>query len=363
MTITRRAPASRTRLLAQRLRSHRLSAPAATVAEAADHMLAVQAQEFWGGRWALAARTRGAPTLADVDALFDAGRLVRSWTMRGTIHIVPARDLPWMLSVTGARQLRAAAGRQRQLGLDEESMRRAETAAVAALRGGGRLNRAELFEVFSAAGVDPGGQRGYHLLYALGVRGVLCQGPVVRREGAIAREQCFVLVDKWVTDAVTPPDPLVELFVRYIDGHGPADAGDFAWWSGLPLSVARQAAAASAGRLVEVDEDVFVARDLPRSRPRAPSVLALPSFDEYYLSYLDRSRVCAPDVAAVVGPAKNGMVRPIVLARGAVAGVWAHSKAVGRHADDPVPELLVPDAATDAEVAAALERYARFITG
>ncbi len=34
------------------------------------------------------------------------------------------------------------------------------------------------------------------------------------------------------TDAARPADPRVELFVRYVDGHGPATAADFARWSG-----------------------------------------------------------------------------------------------------------------------------------
>ena len=51
------------------------------------------------------------------------------------------------------------------------------------------------------------------------------------------------------------------------------------------------------------------------------------------------------------------------VADGEIIGVWTHSLAVGRHVDDPVPELLVPGAATNAEVAAALDRYRRFITG
>ena len=56
------------------------------------------------------------------------------------------------------------------------------------------------------------------------------------------------------------------------------------------------------------------------------------------------------------------MVRPLLVARGEVVGVWTHSLAVGRHADDPIPELFTPDAATDAEIGAALERYRAFIT-
>ena len=82
------------RLRALRLRHHRLSAPARTLSHAAAHMTATQGQEFWGGRLALAARTARAPTMADVDASFDRGELVRSWTMRGTLHIAAPRISP-----------------------------------------------------------------------------------------------------------------------------------------------------------------------------------------------------------------------------------------------------------------------------
>ena len=80
-------------LRAERLRSHRLTALARSVVDAARRMLAVQAQEFRAGRWALAARTTGAPTLRGVDRLFNRGTLVRAWTQRGTLHVIPADDL------------------------------------------------------------------------------------------------------------------------------------------------------------------------------------------------------------------------------------------------------------------------------
>src|SRR5690606_34994219 len=83
------------RVRSERLRSHRLTAPAETVVDAATHMTATQGQEFWGGRWALAARTKGEPSISDVDAAFASGALVRSWTQRGTMHILPASDLDW----------------------------------------------------------------------------------------------------------------------------------------------------------------------------------------------------------------------------------------------------------------------------
>jgi hypothetical protein len=352
-------------VLERRLRSHRLSAPAATVTEAAKHMLAVQAQEFWGGRWALGVRTRGAPTVRDVDAAFGRGELVRAWPMRGTLHILPAPDLAWMLSLTAERQLRAAAPRHRELGLDADILARAESLVRAALTGGNRLTRAEVVELLAAGRVDPSGQRGIHIVHVLALRGVIVWGPVVPRAGGPAREQYAVLAEEWVPEPFLPSDPLAELAARFVASHGPASARDLAWWAGLPLGTARAATAAASGRIEAREEGPdprhVVVGAAPRLAASAPAVLALPPFEEYYLSYADRTLPCAPEFLDVVGPSMNGIVRPILLDRGRVVGVWTHSLAVGRHADSPVPDVF---AAVDPEsVAAALARYAAFITG
>lgn len=353
----------------RRLTSHRLSAPAATLVDAARHMLATQAQEFWGGRWALAARTRGQPTVRDADAAFGRGELVRTWTMRGTLHVVASEDLDGILSITGGRQFRMAQTRHRQLGLDDETFARAERAARAALAGGGRLTRTEFARMLDTAGIDPSGQRGIHLIQALALRGVVVWGPVVPREGGPSREQYLVLADEWIAASATPPDAAAELFTRYIASHGPATLRDFAWWSGLPLGESRSAAIAAEDRVTPVDdapEPAYVAAVAPpRRSSAAPDVLALPSFEEYYLSYADRTAVCSAARAAAIGPSQNGMVRPVIVAHGHVVGVWSHSRAAGRHEDEPVAELFPgEDVAIDqSEVAAALARYAAFIAG
>ncbi|MBW9110473.1 winged helix DNA-binding domain-containing protein [Microbacterium ureisolvens] len=350
----------------ERLRSHRLSAPAATVADAAQHMLATQSQEFWGGRWALASRVRGRTTVHDVDAAYGRGEIVRTWTMRGTIHTIPAADMEWVLSLTAERQRRQAAAVHRNEGIDADEAGRAERLARAALGGGDRLTRKELFQAWERGGVSTLRQRGYHLLVALSLRAVLCQGPVVPRDNGPTREQYFVLADEWITDAATPADPMAEFFVRYIASHGPAGARDFAWWTGLPLGVSRGAAEAASDRVrVVADEpepQYVVAGAAPRRSAAAPEVVALPPFEEYYLSYVDRTVPCAPEFLRAIGPSMNGIVRPILVARGEAVGVWTHSLAVGRHAESPVPELFTPGAATDEEIAAALDRYRDFIT-
>lgn len=359
---TATAPAERLR--SERLRSHRLSAPARTVVDAASHMLAVQSQDFTAGRWALAARTRGEPTVNAVDRAFARGDLVRAWTMRGTLHIITARDLRWVLSVTGERQRQQAAGRRRDLGIDG-SMVTAVVAAVVPRLSEGGLTRAEMFDVFAGIGIDPGGQRGIHLLSELTLDGLICQGPVVARDG-VGREQRFVLVDQHIREHATPDDPLAELFVRYIDGHGPAGVADFAWWSGLTLGQSREARDRARGRVAEVDDGVFVSTVRPRRSSGAANVLALGAFDEYYISYADRTAVCAPEHLALVGPGKNGMVRATILAAGRVIGCWTHASA----SLGTPPELFAPSIgegavsgpdADEEAVRSALARFTRFL--
>lgn len=348
----------------ERLRSHRLTAPARSVADAAAHMLAVQAQEFWAGRWALAARTTGAPTLRAVDRLFDRGVLVRAWTQRGTLHIIPADDLAWVLSVTGERQLRMAAARYRELGLGPAEFEIVERVICGALRGGNALTRSALLDLLEKAGIDPRAQRGLHAVQNLALRGILCQGPVVPRPDGASREQLFVLAEEHIaSSAAPPPDPAAELFIRYVIGHGPATAEDFAWWAGLTLGTARAAAAVTDERVHEIEDGLFAARNRPRRSPRVARVQALGPFEEYYISYQDRTVACPPEHLAAVGPGKNGMVRPILLADGVVVGTWRHSTAAGRHREDPVPELFAPVSGSGEDVAAALDRYAAFITG
>ncbi|WP_455133412.1 winged helix DNA-binding domain-containing protein [Microbacterium aurum] len=363
------------RLRDDRLRAHRLSDPADDVIAAATHLTATQAQEFWGGRWALGVRAAGEPTLREVDAAFDDGLLVRSGTQRGTLHIVRPADLGWILSLTEERQMRQHAAIFRDLGIDDALLARAEATARAALRGGNRLTRTEFGEVLAAAGIDSGGMRGSRVVSALSLRAVLVWGPVVHRQDAPSREQYLVLADEWITDAAAPPDPLAELFVRYLRGHGPAGIADFRWWAGLPLGVARAARERAGDRVAEVDDGLFAEVDDglfveaavaqappdPSTSPLpTPSVLALPGWDEYFLSYADRAYSCPPERLADVGPTLNGLVRPVLVERGEVIGTWTHSMAVGRHHLDPTPALFSPGA--DAEsVADALARFAAFV--
>jgi hypothetical protein len=301
----------------------------------------------------VALRTAGG-TSEDVEACLSAGRLVRSWPLRGTLHLVAAEDLGWMLSLTAPRQLAGAARRRAQLGIDEPAVARAGELATQALSGGRRLPRDELLSVWERGGVSTAGQRGYHLLWHLAQAGTVCLGPV--RDG----EQLVVLVRDWVAalPELDHEQALGQLALRYFRSHGPASVKDLARWAGLTLADVRAGLAVARPALTSLDVDGTEYLLDPRTpellagcRREAQGVILLPGFDELLLGYGDRSAVLDPELADRIVPGGNGMFRPTVIAGGRVVGTW---RTVGRGAKRTVE--ATPFTAFPAPVAAAIPR-------
>ena len=200
---------------AERARAHRRRGRRAHARDAG--------QEFWGGRLALAARTRG-----EVDRP-GCGCRVRPRRDRAVVD--DARHHP---RHPGARARVGAVGHGRaavpQGGArpaprgDRRGRARARRSArcARALRGGNGLARKDMFAVSEGGGVSTQGQRGYHLLFALSVRGILCQGRVVPRAGRADPRAVLRAARGVGARCRVPADPLAEFFFRYIASHGPA---------------------------------------------------------------------------------------------------------------------------------------------
>jgi hypothetical protein len=245
--------------------------------------------------------------------------------MRGTLHLLPAEDLPWMLELLGPRVLAGAAKRRERLGLTEADTERAREAARAALTGGGRLGRAALLAALGDGGVDVSGQRGYHLLWYLAQTGTLCLGPT--QDG----EQLFVLLEEWVPAPRRPAreEALGELVRRYFTGHGPATVADLVRWAGTTVRDVRTGLALARGELATIDVDGVehfldpaTPDRLAACREEARGLLLLPGFDEFVLGYGDRRAVLSPQFADRIVPGGNGMFRPTVVVDGRITGTW-----------------------------------------
>ncbi|WP_211876767.1 winged helix DNA-binding domain-containing protein [Pseudarthrobacter albicanus] len=296
-----------------------------TVPDAVRWMAAMQAQDLQGALWAVGQRVPGAG-VGDVRAALDRGEIVRSWPMRGTLHLLAPEDLRWILAVTSERLIRGRAGRHRQLGITPGDVGAARGAALRLVSGGGAATREELFQSFQAAGQSTAGQRGIHLLGILCQRGWLVQGPLR------GKQQLVVAFDEWITEsrALDRGAAIAELLLRYVRSHGPATERDFAWWSGIPLTEVRAALAGVRHELVSLEFEgtsywlsPATAALLDGAVPGARSVLALPGFDEFLLGYADRSLVLPAEHSNKIVPGGNGMFKRTIVAGGEVVGTWA----------------------------------------
>ncbi len=305
---------TRDEALRMRLANLRLSQPGTGTAELADWFGAMQAQDLTSGKWSLGARLPGA-TEADIDAALANGEVLRTWPMRGTIHVIHPENARWMLDLTGRRALNGLKARWDFLGLNSQIVDQAAEVLGAALKGT-RLTRAQCLATLEAAGIETGTGRSYHLLWHTAQIGVTCIGP---NEGS---EQTFVLLDEWAPRQRTPDrdEALAMLARMYFQSHGPTTGKDFQGWTGLTSTDAKKAvAAADLTSATLDDQEVFY---VPGPSPEPPEALLLPGFDEFMLGYKDRALFLDPVDAGRIVPGGNGMFRNTVVHRGRVIGTW-----------------------------------------
>lgn len=283
-------------------------------------LLAVQAQDYPGAKWALGQRTPGA-TDRDIEHEIDEGRILRTHLMRPTWHFVLPGDIRWLLTLTGPRVSQQMASYNRKFGLTPAVVRRANDAIARAVEGGRHRTRAELRDVLARARVgslDP--QRLGHIMLQAELDQVVCSGP---RRG---KQFTYALLDERAP-AVTSrgrDEMLGEIATRYFATRGPATLRDFAWWSGLTMKDARRGIdiAGRALRAVTIaDEPMWMGRLQPRAVAR-PSAHLLPNYDEYFIGFKDRSAAGQRlrSVAAVTGG--SALIGHVAFVDGQLVGGW-----------------------------------------
>jgi hypothetical protein len=311
---------------------------AADPAAAARAVVGVQAQDVRAAALALRSRVPGLRR-ADVDG----SPLVRTWTLRGTVHLHDPADLPWLDAVLGPRnRARFEAAMRRRGQYEVASGLLGDLVAMLAER---PLDRASLLAELARRGHQALGQPSVNVLM-----------PWAAAQGLVAG-----LPDGRNRAAQPPPAvdgeaALATLARRYLAGYGPASAADLAWWSGLPLATARRTLAAAAP--TETAGELFALPGTFGAAPlAAPPALLLAAFDTTMLGYRRREPLVAPDHDRRVLPG-GGMLRPVVLTGGQAAGTWGVRARAGR------PEVTIEwfgDPAPSAELDAEIRRVEAFL--
>ena len=308
-------------LLARRLENQRLGAlRCARAVEVVSWFGAVQAQDFPGAAWAVTQRIGAENAPGEFAVAFARGDILRTHVMRPTWHLVAGADLPWLIELTGARVIRGAASRHRQLGLDAKTFARATGSSRRRWPDRGTARRAELGAVLAKGGVEIDAARLTHITMHAEMHGLICSGAP---KGAA---QTYALV----RDRVPHPknfergDALAELARRYFRSHGPATMRDFRWWSGLAAADAREAGRNGLGdELVadEVEGDEYLSFDGPAADLGA-QVYLLPNFDEYTVAYAGRSALLEDPAPHRLDTRGNPIFQHVIVADGVIVGTW-----------------------------------------
>lgn len=299
----------------------------AAVPEVARGMVALQAQDPRAVLHALSLRCAGHPTEASVAAEFDAARVVRNRPSRGTLQVTASEEMHWLSALMTPRSNAAAVKRRSTIGVTDAMVEAVGEVMRSELEGGRVRTRPELVAACAEAGIALDGARAGHVLrHHTEVMTIVFAGI----SGGV---DSFALAEEWIPRRREPtgPDALAELATRYFTTRGPATLQCLAWWANLPMGAVRQAIAAAGPALEEIDvaggRSVVATGSVSLDSAEVDGILAepllLPSFDEYLLSYRDRSAVISPEGLTAVIPGRNGMFKPVVVVGGEVVGIWS----------------------------------------
>jgi uncharacterized protein YcaQ len=306
-----------------RIARHRLveRAPRASLETVASEICGVQAQVMSSAELALWTRVECASSERVQEALWERRSLVKTWAMRGALHLLAASDWPVFAGAARTRDHFRKASWLKGFQITAAQLERLLADTAGAL-GAEPLTKVELAEAV-------GGSMGKRLLSGWGdhlklvaYQGGLCFGPNRGRNVA------FVRPSAWLGElpALDPEDALAELARRYLHAYGPATHEDFArWWATTPGKARRLFAELDLAEVVVEGESRWA---LPEDVDAIAGcglddrVRLLGGFDALTIGWRPREGSFVPDGFLPRVSRTSGWISPIVLARGRAAGVW-----------------------------------------
>jgi len=297
-------------------------------------MCGVQSQLLGAAELALWARIEGIERGNLERFLFRDKSLFRTWSMRGTLHLLPSSQFQMYVGALKTRIGYRKGAWLRYFGVTLEEIDRI-VASIGEVLSSGALTRKELAERISR-------KEGLHIkdkllsgwgefLKPAAYNGLLACGP--DREG----EATFVRGDKWLG---TRPDQdsiesLKNVLRHYLGSYGPARYEDFARWWGTQPAPAKRLFKSIEDELEEVDVEGhkgwMMKGDVEAlaNAGEESQVRLLPNFDSYVLGFQPRDSFVAKEKSNLVFR-PQAWISPVLLVDGKIAGIWEPPNKDGR---------------------------------
>ena len=331
------------RLLASQYLSRKASGSRAVVkvAEACCGINSQDLLESYSSFWARIDRFRDSDLTSE---LRPKGGLVRTWTVRSTMHTIPAKD--YYVHVLGGP------GRRFQPWFDNAAKRRGIPDRDFRVRFlyqplldhiKGRTVTSNEVKEFMVERLTQRGLKGRMKLQRgwsskptygpawTGVSEMSHLGLLVNA-GRKGSESLWMSSADYLAAGRSVPDPeecMVELVRKYIECYGPVSREDIAYWSFLLKKDVDMALEALKKDLTNEDlhsgGEYFSFGGASREAPEPPGVVILPEFDSLMMGYKDKSRFLSQDIVKKVFGGLAAVNRTILL-DGFVAATWKRKR-------------------------------------
>lgn len=312
-------------ILANRLFNQQIADCAFTEPEEiVSHLGAMQAQDFGMAKWAVGMRVPGLHD-SDVEKAFNEGKILRTHVLRPTWHFVSPADIRWMLELTAPRINALSAYYFRATELDAKVFKKTNTVITKALQGNNHLTRNALQQELAKAKVKAEGLRLNYIMMRAELDAVICSGP---RQG---KQFTYALMDERAPEAkrMHRDEALATLTKTYFSTRGPATMADFATWSGLSMSDAKQGAHLAGKSIVPqmINGKEYFYGEANRAADtkllaKHQSTFLMPDYDEYGISYKDRSDIFGERKSSANTKAENPVFYHTLIVDGTAAGTW-----------------------------------------
>jgi len=326
--------------LAWRLRRHELDPPGQLpVDEVVRRLAGVQAQVASFAEFAVRVRSSAVPAGGVADALA-RGDLIKTWAMRGTLHLLTPEEAGPALSLLASGRPWERPAWQRYFGMDPATMERFRDIVIEALDGR-TLTREELINVVvTKRGMEHLGERlrsGWGTLFKpVAWQGGLCFGPQAGNRVTFQRPD--QASRRWVgvpeADIAGP-----RAILAYLDAYGPSTPDGFRNWLSRGLIPAKRVRGwidELGDRLTAVDlegETAWVptehADDLATIEPSS-SVRLVGGFDQWVLGPGTDDGHVTPAARRTAVSRTAGWIVPVALVGGVVSGTWERDDATIR---------------------------------
>ena len=288
-------------------------------------------------------------------------RVIRARLMRGTLHLVSARD--FYAYAVATQDLQRGAWNRLQIGRGVEP---GDVARLAIAFAREPRAKEEVLAHITKRVPNLGGPYRWLIWRFVSAHADLVSAPPGGRWDYGGTDAPYVAARHWIPNRRRPSDDdALELLVRRcVAAFGPVSLADIAKFAGqVPARMRPVLERLRPSLRAFVDEEGRALFDLPRSPRPAEDVQApvrlLPRYDEALIAYQHRDRIVAPAHRPAIY-AKNGIIEATILVDGMVAGTWSleRTKTDAIVRIRPFAKLSPRDRA---EAIAEAERLARFV--